>query len=495
MSYETNSPLTYQVQGQVQGPAKKQGQDPLKDLTKDKTKLSMDKAQLEQNTVPAIDVKNVSKRYQLFADPIDRLKQFFMPRVHHVLPFLGKAQYFESFWSIKEVSLQMMPGEVMGVIGLNGAGKSSLLQLICGVLSSTTGEVHVRGRVAALLELGAGFNPDFTGRENISLNATLLGLSSAEIRQKTDEIIEFSGIEAFIDQPVKTYSSGMYVRLAFSIATSVEPDILVIDEALSVGDGAFARKSFDRIMQLKSQGVTILFCSHNIYQVEALCQKAIWLHQGEVRAQGEVRSVCMAYNDFLNSSSEGQSPESVQFNGTDGLASFAPKESNFVHFEKDKSLSTELDASSTDASLKRSNGLASSAKLLEVKVLAGGSEMKPLSLQSDVSDLDVLIRFRSALDVPVPNVGVIITDKTGRNISSCSNFYDKIQLHRDDQGLTQVRLSFPQISLLRGRYGLSVYLLCEQAIHIYDSASVTEFEVAQPGLELGLVSLKRHWHA
>lgn len=501
MSYEASSRSNQQ--------AKDQAKDQASEQAKDTAKLSLDKAHLghktgppkehskdpyiDPSTEPAIEVKSVSKRYQLFADPKDRLKQFFMPRVHHVFPFLGKAQYFQSFWSIKEVSLLMMPGEVMGVIGLNGAGKSSLLQMICGVLRSTTGEVRVRGRVAALLELGAGFNPDFTGRENISLNATLLGLSSAEIRQKTDEIIEFSGIEAFIDQPVKTYSSGMYVRLAFAIATSVEPDILVIDEALSVGDGAFARKSFDRIMQLKAQGVTILFCSHNIYQVEALCQKAIWLHQGEVRAQGDVRGVCMAYNEFLNSSSEGQSPESAQFNGTDGLASFAPKESNFVRFEIEDSSKISLEASSTDASFKKSNGLASSAKLLEVKVLAGDSETKPLMLLSDVSDLEVLIRFKSALDVPVPNVGVIITDKTGRNISSCSNFYDKISLNRDAQGLTQVSLRFPKIALLRGRYGLSVYLLCEKAIHIYDSANVTEFEVGQPGLELGLVSLKRHW--
>ena len=452
-------------------------------------------ADIEHDIEPAIEVKNVSKRYQLFADPIDRLKQFFMPRLHHFLPFIGKAQYFQSFWSIKEVSLQLMPGEVMGVIGLNGAGKSSLLQLICGVLSSTTGEVLVRGRVAALLELGAGFNPDFTGRENISLNATLLGLSAAEIRQKSAEIIEFSGIEAFIDQPVKTYSSGMYVRLAFAIATSVEPDILVIDEALSVGDGAFARKSFDRIMELKSRGVTILFCSHNIYQVEALCQKAIWLHQGEVRAQGEVRSVCMAYSEFLNVSSEGQSPESGQFNGTDDLASFAPKESNFVHFEEDKSSSLGQGAAPSDSPVQKPQTMESSAKLLEVKVLAGDSETKPLVLVSEVSDLEVVVRFKSSMDVPVPNVGVIITDKTGRNVSSCSNFYDKIPLNRDAQGFTQVSLMFPKIALLRGRYGLSVYLLCEQAIHIYDSASVTEFEVSQPGLELGLVSLKRHWRS
>jgi lipopolysaccharide transport system ATP-binding protein len=203
----------------------------------------------------------------------------------------------------------------------------------------------------------------------------------------------------------------------------------------------------------------------------------------------------MAYNEFLNVSSEGQSPESGQFNGPDDLASFVPKESNFVHFEDDKSSSIDLAASSNEIPVQKLKALESSARLLEVKVLAGDSETKPLMLMSEVTDLEVMIRFKSSMDVPVPNVGVIITDKTGRNVSSCSNFYDKIHLIRDAQGLTQVSLKFPQIALLRGRYGLSVYLLCEQAIHIYDSASVTEFEVSQPGLELGLVSLKRHWNS
>ncbi|NBT92297.1 MAG: ABC transporter ATP-binding protein, partial [Betaproteobacteria bacterium] len=155
----------------------------------------------------------------------------------------------------------------VGLIGRNGAGKSSLLQLICGTLAHTTGQLQVQGRVAALLELGAGFNPDFTGLENIYMNAAILGMRREEVDQKIESIVAFADIGDFVRQPVKTYSSGMFMRLAFSVATSIEPDILVIDEALSVGDGAFARKSFERIMQLKDQGKTILFCSHSMYQV------------------------------------------------------------------------------------------------------------------------------------------------------------------------------------------------------------------------------------
>lgn len=219
----------------------------------------------------AIRAQHLGKAFQLYERPIDRLKQMLMR---------GRRRYYKEFAALHDVSFELRKGEVLGLVGRNGAGKSTLLQLICGTLNPSAGQVAVQGRVAALLELGAGFNPDFTGQENIYLNASILGLSKAEIDARYDDIVEFSGIADFIHQPVKTYSSGMYVRLAFSIATSVDPDILVIDEALSVGDGAFARKSFDRIMRLKEKGATILFCSHSVYQIEALCTRALWLDKG-----------------------------------------------------------------------------------------------------------------------------------------------------------------------------------------------------------------------
>jgi len=446
----------------------------------------------------AVDVRSVSKCYQMYAEPKDRFKQFFMPKVHHLLPFIGRAQYYQEFWSLRDVSLRLKKGEVMGVIGVNGAGKSSLLQLICGVMGSTVGEVHVQGRVAALLELGAGFNPDFTGRENISLNATLLGLTGEEIERKTPEIIAFSGIEDFIDQPVKTYSSGMYVRLAFAIATSVEPDILVIDEALSVGDGAFARKSFDRIMALKARGVTILFCSHNIYQVEALCQNAIWLDQGRVRASGAARGVCQAYNEFLDQKSAGQSEASLGFDG----ATHPKPDLESIKAQWLDSGERSLDASegsAHDTPVPTGSSVTGAgtgtARIAGVKFKINDIPTEDLQLVSEDTDLEVAIEFTSALDLPIPNVAVIFTDKSGRNISSCSNFYDQVALKRDESGRTQVQVVFPKLPLMRGNYGISVFLLCERAIHIYDSANVGELEVTQRGLELGVVALNRHWSA
>jgi lipopolysaccharide transport system ATP-binding protein len=447
----------------------------------------------------------------MYADPKDRLKQFFMPRLHHYLPWFGRAQYYQEFWSLRDVSMSLRQGEVMGIVGVNGAGKSSLLQLICGVLASTQGEVLVQGRVAALLELGAGFNPEFTGRENINLNATLLGLTAQEILLKTPEIIAFSGIEAFIDQPVKTYSSGMYVRLAFAIATSVEPDILVIDEALSVGDGAFARKSFDRIMALKEKGVTILFCSHNIYQVEVLCESAIWLHQGQVKASGPAQTVCQAYNEFLDEVSVDQSAASGQFEGMSfkdqGLKSLmtewdamqASQEAKGPVSIKDlgDDMQPEKKGSDGPNQPNGANGSKGMARIEEVLFKVNDKAIEkpsqPLTLVSEQSDLEVSVQFVSSLDVPTPNVAVIFTDKAGRNVSSCSNFYDHVVLQRDDWGQTHVRVHFPKMPLMRGHYGISVFLLCERAIHIYDSANVAEMDVTQLGLELGVVALNRHW--
>jgi lipopolysaccharide transport system ATP-binding protein len=184
--------------------------------------------------------------------------------------------------------------------GHNGAGKSTLLQILSGTLSPSTGDLQVNGRVAALLELGAGFNPEFTGRENLLLNGPLLGLSRAQLAERLQDIIDFSGIGDFIEQPVKTYSSGMFVRLAFSLATSVDPDILVIDEALSVGDGEFSRKSFDRILALRDAGTTILFCSHSMYQIESLCSRALWLDHGRARQFGRPAVVATAYQEHLD---------------------------------------------------------------------------------------------------------------------------------------------------------------------------------------------------
>ncbi len=235
----------------------------------------------------AIQTNNVTKVYRIYRKPSDRLRELIFRRPFH-----------HEFVALRDVSLLVAAGESVGIIGENGAGKSTLLKILAGTLTPTTGEYLFQGKVAALLELGAGFHPDFTGRQNIHLNASLLGLSEAEIREKEEEIIQFSELETFIDQPVKTYSSGMYVRLAFSIATSIDPDILIIDEALSVGDQRFQKKCIDRMMNFKDRGKTILFCSHSLYHINHLCQKALWIHNGRIKMSGKAFDVTQAYEDW-----------------------------------------------------------------------------------------------------------------------------------------------------------------------------------------------------
>lgn len=246
----------------------------------------------------AIRVSNLGKCYQIYDTPRDRLKQFVLP---HLRRLAGRAskQYFREFWALKDVSFEIKKGETVGIIGRNGSGKSTLLQMVCGTLSPTSGSIQTNGRIAALLELGSGFNPEFTGRENVYMNASVLGLSNEEIDARFDDIVAFADIGEFIEQPVKTYSSGMVVRLAFAVAINVAPEILIVDEALSVGDELFQRKCFSRIEALRAQGATILFVSHSGGTVIELCDRAILLDSGEKLAAGVPKQIVGRYQKLL----------------------------------------------------------------------------------------------------------------------------------------------------------------------------------------------------
>ncbi|NTU21750.1 ABC transporter ATP-binding protein [Brevibacillus sp. HB1.2] len=226
----------------------------------------------------AIHVKEISKCYHMYDKPSDRLKQ---------IVFGKKKKYYKEFWALRDISFQVAQGTTVGIIGRNGSGKSTLLQIIAGTLSPTSGDVWVKGRVAALLELGSGFNPDFTGRENIYLYGSIYGIKKEEMDGKLDEILSFADIGEFIDQPVKNYSSGMFVRLAFSVAVNIDAEILIVDEALSVGDMFFQAKCFDKLNELKKKGVTLLFVSHSMETVKALCDKCILIQEGELLFEGD----------------------------------------------------------------------------------------------------------------------------------------------------------------------------------------------------------------
>lgn len=237
----------------------------------------------------AISLKNISKVYKRYHRPVDRLKEALFP----------KQSRAENFWALNDINLEIAKGETVGIIGRNGSGKSTLLQIIAGTLQPTAGEVDVQGRVSALLELGSGFNPEFTGRQNTFFNGRILGLSQEEIAAKFDDIAAFADIGDFIDQPVKTYSSGMFVRLAFAVAINAEPDILIVDEALSVGDEAFQRKCFARIYDVQERGATVLFVSHSSGLVVELCDRATMIDDGEIILEGIPNAVLANYRKFL----------------------------------------------------------------------------------------------------------------------------------------------------------------------------------------------------
>ena len=397
----------------------------------------------------AIEARALCKRYEMFARPADRLRQLLWGRGREAA---------RVFHALEDVNLSVRHGEVVGLVGRNGAGKSTLLQLLCGTLPPTSGDLQVHGRVAALLELGAGFNPEFTGVENVFMNGAILGLTRKEISERLDAILEFADIGDFVYQPVKTYSSGMYVRLAFAVATSVEPDILVIDEALSVGDGAFARKSFDRIMQLKQAGKTILFCSHSMYQVEALCARAVWIEAGRVRMHGPAADVTSAYAASLN---EGAT-------------------------------SPRLDSVAAAAQVRRAgSGTGRIVRAVARTPTEEGSEVQVLSGSTDV-ELELTFEIDPAL--PTPGVAVGLSDANGMTIASATSVNDGVSLTTNAQGQGRASIVFKKIPLLKGSYWVTFFLSTEDGIHPYDQVThCLRLNVSQVGLEQGVVSLAHEW--
>lgn len=237
-----------------------------------------------------IEVKNVSMGYRVDHNKVNTLKEWFVTKLKRDL-------HYEMFWALQDVSFDVEKGDVVGIIGRNGAGKSTILKIISGLFKPTEGTVVTNGRVVPMLELGSGFDPELTGRENIFLNGAILGYSEEFLNEQYDKILEFSELEEFIDRPIKTYSSGMMMRLAFSVATIVKPEILIVDEILAVGDDAFQKKSHAKMMELMHGGATVLYVSHNLMQIRELCNKVIWLDHGKVVMEGETDIVCDAYQN------------------------------------------------------------------------------------------------------------------------------------------------------------------------------------------------------
>ncbi|GBC60663.1 ABC transporter ATP-binding protein [Desulfonema ishimotonii] len=337
-----------------------------------------------------ISARNLSKCYQIYGQPIDRLKQSI---------WRSRKKFFREFWALRDASFEIRKGETVGIVGSNGSGKSTLLQMICGILNPTAGEFHVNGRVAALLELGAGFNPEFSGRENVFMNAAIMGLSKPETESCYDDIVTFAGIGDFIEQPVKTYSSGMYVRLAFATAINVSPDILVVDEALSVGDIRFQQKCMAKIKSFCENG-TVIFVSHDTGAVTELCSRAIWIEKGEIRMDGEPKSVVESYHQYMY---EGD------INGTDAVEPDSPL--------KDSPDGDNGDADTEAGFLQVSDDVRQFGNhnvTIEKVRISSGANCNGVIRSAEPCEIGLI--FTARRDIASPIIGFLIKDRLGRDI-------------------------------------------------------------------------------
>lgn len=351
----------------------------------------------------AITVERVSKCFEIYDHPRDQLKQFFLPRLQRVMK-LDARQYFQEFWALQDISLQVRKGESFGIVGFNGSGKSTLLQVITGTLSPTFGKVTTQGRIAALLELGSGFNPSFTGRENVYMNGALHGFSKDQIDSKFDAIQSFADIGGHFEQPLSTYSSGMQMRVAFAVATAFDPDILIIDEALAVGDAYFQQKCFHRIERFKEEGGTLLFVSHDANTVKHLCDKAILLSDGKVVRYGPPKMVIDLYQGMVAQKTDlsDRAVEVSQCKDRRPTASAKPLETN---------------ATWTKATTITTN---QQAELIDFKLFDGaGQQVRHIESESD---LTVQYKIRMHKNFERPAFGIIVRDKLGRSLFETSTY-------------------------------------------------------------------------
>jgi ABC-type polysaccharide/polyol phosphate transport system ATPase subunit len=367
-----------------------------------------------------IEVKNVWKDFKIYHEINHTLKETLLRR---------RRSAYESFWALKDVSFEVEEGTTLGIIGENGSGKSSMLKVLAKILRPKRGSVDIQGKISALLELGAGFHPDLTGRENIFLNGSILGLSRREIAGKLEEIIEFSELERFIDTPVKTYSSGMYVRLGFAVAINVEPDVLLIDEILAVGDESFQRKCLNKLYDLKEQGKTIVIVSHGLDAVRNICDEGVWLEHGELKARGRAAGVVDAYLEEVNRQEEAKAGGTAEAGGLG------------------------------------SRWGSGEIKITGVRLLDGDERKR--SIFKSGERLVVEIDYEADRQIKRPVFGVAIHTRDGIHVNGTNTkFYKRVFDKIEGRGT--VRYLVEALPLLRGSYVLSAVVYDHACLHAFD---------------------------
>jgi lipopolysaccharide transport system ATP-binding protein len=397
-----------------------------------------------------VAAEGLTKTYRVYGNPWDRLGELITRRRRH-----------REFHALEGVTFSLPRGEGLALIGENGAGKSTLLKILAGITAPTAGSCSVRGKVASILELGSGFHPEFTGRQNIVLNAAMLGLSQEEVRRKLPDILDFSELGEFIDQPVKVYSTGMAMRLGFSIATQIEPDVLIIDEALSVGDGYFQKKCMDRLRVFVEAGGTLLFCSHAMYYVSAFCQRALWLRHGRAEGLGAVADVVRDYENFLVA-------KSAQAGSQPGSPEAEPSA-----------------AGDTLPAVRQGRP----ARLATVRLVDPATDC----LYRPGDDWELEVAWETGNSRLGFQLGVGINRVDGVEVCSFATHWDGLPPISGDTRYA-ARLRIPALPLVKGEFTLYVFLLDEEGLHIYDQRVLPHvFTVHSPSYSFGLVRVDHVW--
>ncbi|MEK3717818.1 ABC transporter ATP-binding protein [Paenibacillus sp. FSL R7-0333] len=378
----------------------------------------------------AIKVSNVSKNYKLYSKPFDRLKEALHP---------FKKKFHNNFNALNDISFKIRKGEIVGILGTNGSGKSTILKIITGLLNPSQGTVEVNGKISALLELGAGFNHEYTGLENVYLNGTMMGFSKEQMDEKLDDILSFADIGEFVRQPVKTYSSGMFARLAFAVAINIEPDILIVDEALAVGDMFFQEKCYEKMKDMVRSGATILFVSHSLPAIRNFCQRAIWIEKGILRDQGKADVICDIYKNYI---------------------------------EQRESAVSSVNVNEMDVEKKFKNKIYLENIQLNKKIFSTGED---ISINLRVGFKEENLQY---------GVGLIVYNNKGDIVTLFNTVRDDIELNKP---FNDFFLEINENDFLAGKYYISVHISDEMVMYPYDRNDyIEEFEVRDKKNQFGI---------
>jgi len=406
---------------------------------------------------PAIAVHDVAKHFRLYKERAGSVKELFTKR---------RGKRYEEFWALKGVSLEVPHGSVYGLVGHNGSGKSTLLKMMAGILKPTRGEIHTDGRISALLELGAGFHPELSGRENIYLNAAILGLSRHEVDDIFDDIVEFSGLDGFVDSPVKHYSSGMFVRLGFSVAVHVNPRILIIDEVIAVGDEEFQRRCFEHLYKLRRQGVTIVMVTHSLDLVRTLCDRAAWLDHGNILAEGKAVDVV---HEYL-----------AKVNAAEGL-----------RLEEEERLRSEFEASQTEAARPVGAPEARNIRLGEIEAL--DADLRSTRLFRSRHPMTVRMHYECRAPVESPRFSFTLESQAGVLVAHPFQFPD-FERGSIPVGRGYVDYTIRSLALGPGEYTITAAVHDAQGTMVVDKKErVITFRIEADEPLLGLVDLGGEW--